>query len=225
MTKVERTGLIVAVLTMVITFIAAIPVIREWWMPQAMSAEHQDLLATSLRVDCSTSSRVTLEHFALQHDLLKEEVEGFAEDFCQRRTLVQASQQRGTAAVVAGDYEAARREFRSATEIDAGDPMAWANLAALHALEKDHDEARRLYDQALLRAPDDWRVLSNFGLLLARTGHESDAAQHLSTALNQLRKQPDRSRALSDLLQQLESDPTLTSFRSSNAYRELDQSR
>lgn len=221
----KSVGFWITALASALTISTGVPALMDRLGPKDLGPVTTDLLAQQLRQACPSLSPSHITSFATAQDVKREQVEHFAEDFCRRRRLLEDSQRRGTEAARRGDYDAAHREFESATELDPGDAMTWSNRAALYALEGKNDEARRAYDQALLQAPDDWRVLYNFGLLLARTDHASDAADHLSRAFEQLRGRPEMSRELSAALHEVETDSTLAAFRRSSPYQSLDRSQ
>lgn len=107
-----------------------------------------------------------------------------------------------------GSYEAARSEFLAATLQDPGDPMAWTNLAEANRLLGLVRNAEEASEKALERAPDNWIVHWNHGLLLAQTKRRDLALDHVEKALLLA---PRESRPM--LLHNAETEPLLDELR------------
>ena len=100
---------------------------------------------------------------------------------------------------VARKYKQADPLLISAIAVLEKDPRAWGetalaknNLGVVRFLEGDHDQARRLFLQAVAMIEQRWgtdhpmlvRILSNLASLENRTGHRQEAGERLRRALD-----------------------------------------
>jgi tetratricopeptide (TPR) repeat protein len=122
------------------------------------------------------------EQFAVERGLPLEPVQARQRELLARWDAAEESLQRGLVLVQARRYEAARREFVSASQSDPENPAAWSNLGAVDLLLGRIDEGRNAYDRALALAPDDAVMRYNFGLFFVRTANLDAAAAQLTRA-------------------------------------------
>src|SRR5206468_7729354 len=82
-----------------------------------------------------------------------------------------------------GDYERALYIIQKAQTPDQPDWRLLSAEAAIRDQTGDHDEARRLYRQALALAPNEPSVMSNFGMSYLLTGELKQAETILRQAV------------------------------------------
>lgn len=162
-----------------------------------------------------------LAAFLLKHKVSREEAELAAGRFARQMELAEGSLTRGLDLFAAGRLEDAAREFESATRTDPANSLAWSNLGAARMKLGRVEEARKAYDQALLLAPEDWRIRYNFGLSLARTGSAREALGYLQPALEVLRADEPRQSLLAQVELELRTDPGLLALRNEPGFENL----
>lgn len=162
-----------------------------------------------------------LTEFIRKHKVSQEEAKLAAGRFARRMELAESSLTRGLDRFAEGALKDAAREFESATRTDPANPLAWSNLGAARMKLGRVAEAREAYDQALLLAPEDWRIRYNFGLSLARTGSEREALGYLRPALAALREDAERQSLLAQVHLELRTDPGLSALRNEPGFEDL----
>lgn len=78
---------------------------------------------------------------------------------------------------------AAVKNFRRAIELDANDTVAAANLGAIYVQEKDYIKAAVVLEMAAKKGSKDLKVLNNYGVALAHSGHPEQAYDLYQAAL------------------------------------------
>jgi serine/threonine protein kinase len=140
-----------------------------------------------------------------------------------------ASDSRSAAAAVtegkkladAGDLRGAYEAYERATKADASNAFAWANLGAAAAKLRKSEEAALAYQRALALAPDNWLAHYNLGCLYARAGNADDAYEHISRAVEQLRRQARSPAELETYLKRMRTDDALEELRNDRRFTEL----
>lgn len=157
--------------------------------------------------------RVAAQFLAEQGSNYQPAVAALREQTSTRLALAFEGLERGKKLIAAGRFDRALAEFRSATNLDPENAIAWSNLGAAATLVHDLPQAREAYDRARLLAPQDPVILYNFGLLLAEQGEDQAAREHIRRALREAPLEARRSLAAdlkaSPFFAQLASDSQL----------------
>lgn len=86
----------------------------------------------------------------------------------QRATLIRL--QLGEQYLLVDDLASAERNFRRVTEVAADDYRGWLGLAEVARLQGYDSQATICYTQALKKAPENGRILNNYGAFLCTLG-------------------------------------------------------
>lgn len=116
-------------------------------------------------------------------------------------------------------FAVAEQEYRRATEIDPGDPLAWAQLGAVLAGLSRSAEAFAAYQRALELDPESWLAHYNLAVWYARNGEVGEALGEIEEALVSVPLRPGAERQA--VIQALLEEPALAAVRGDPRFADL----
>jgi Flp pilus assembly protein TadD len=126
---------------------------------------------------------------------------------------------RGKALVERRRFAEAEHEYRRATEIDPGDPLAWGQLGGVLATVNRGDEAFACYQRALELDPRSWLTHYNLAVWHARRGETGGALARIEEALASVPPFPGAERQA--VVQALLEEPALAGIRGDPRFADL----
>lgn len=91
----------------------------------------------------------------------------------------------GLVELAKGNRRAAIQNFRRAIELDSNNGIAAANLGSIYVQERDYIKAAVVLEMAHRRGMRDLKILSNYGVALAHSGHPEKANDLYQVALKE----------------------------------------
>jgi tetratricopeptide (TPR) repeat protein len=204
---------------------------RQSKAPHDFTPELQRQYADQLRKDYQSDLRLDpvetrgLTKFIHDNQLRGESVDATRHELMVHVESAWRSIDRGRQLARQGQFTDARREFRSAADLDPENPAAWADLGAAN-MELGHaDEGRKAYDQALALAPGDWRIHYNFGLFFLRVKNPEPALEQLRQAILPLKGEANLGiprQTLRLILKDMKTNPLFTPLRRDSRFKDLE---
>jgi len=166
-----------------------------WIAPQDFTPDLQKQFAAlihDIHRDKQPSQDGPARVAAFIHDnrLRRTSVEIAERELDTRIALATQSISRGKLLIERRAYEQARVEFRSATQSDPEDPLAWASLGGADMVLGWQGEAREAYERSLELDPLNWLAHYNLGCYFVRAGNTGSALEQLERAMALLPSPP-----------------------------------
>ena len=117
-------------------------------------------------------------------------------------------------------WSAARESFRAAVISAPDNSVAWAHLGGVEALLGDNSAAKTAYERSLALDSENWMAHFNFGLLLARSGDQGAALDHLESSVRGVRAKGTLEQVAA-VLKELQTDPSLEQIRHYERFKNL----
>lgn len=193
-------------------------------LPRDLGAELQPELEKLVRAAhgdgvVSVEEQKRIDAFIAGERVARDSAQAFVGELEKRLENAGRSLTQGRLYAADNQPQEALKEFASATEIDPGNSMAWANLGAAKALLGENEEAINCYERALELDAGNWLAHFNWALASARSGNRRTAFEHISAALGALPQDAGRERRA--LMRDLQENPAFSDLRGDPRFGEI----